>query len=164
MANQVSLQDPNQVATLMGASGTAGTAETRRILVNDNNEVVVGGTVRVNGRPAQNILSFGTTFSGTAAGYGTLVGSAVVGAGSSVWINDISIINPNGTVLCVIANGTALNGTSVFFKGVLGTQTAVGIQKSYPIAVNAGMANQDLFCYLGAAGTVDFSISYFISA
>jgi hypothetical protein len=35
MADQYSLTDPNQNHSLMGASGTAGTAETRRLLVDD---------------------------------------------------------------------------------------------------------------------------------
>ena len=113
-----------------------------------------------------NIFTFGTTFGGTAAMYGTLVGSASVGVGTSTWINDLSIINSkvgtaNGTVTCMVGFGTALNGSSVLAKGDFGPQG--GIQKSYPLAVNAGMTNQDLVCYIGAGGTVDFNVSYFIS-
>ena len=67
-------------------------------------------------------------------------------------------------VFCVVGFGTALTGTSVLFGGVLGTQVAVGIQKGFSRAVNAGMTNQDLVAYIGGAGTVDVSISYFISA
>jgi hypothetical protein len=119
------------------------------------------GTVRNDGRPTQNILSYGTTFGATAAAYGTLVGSA--GAGTYTWVNDVSIINSKGgTITCLVGFGTALNGTSVLAKGDFGAQG--GIQKSYPKAVNAGMTNQDLVCYIAAAGTIDVNVSYFISA
>lgn len=124
---------------------------------------LLGGTIKNDGRAGRNILSYGTTFGGTVAIYGTLVGSASVGAGTSTWINDLSIVNSKGgTVTSLIGFGTALNGTSVLAKGDFGPQG--GIQKSYPLAVNAGMTNQDLVCYIGAAGTIDFNISYFISA
>ena len=109
------------------------------------------------------ILSYGTTFGGTAAGYGTLVGSTAVGVGTSLWVNDLSIINTGaGTLTALVGFGTALNGTSVLAKGEFGPQG--GIQKSYPLPVNCGMTNQDLVCYIGAAGTVDVAVSYFISA
>lgn len=119
------------------------------------------GTVKLDGRAARNIVSYGTTFGGTAAGYATLAGSA--GAGTSIWVNDLSIINSKGgTITALIGFGTALNGTSVLAKGDFGAQG--GIQKSFPLAVNAGMTNQDLVAYIGAAGTIDVCVSYFISA
>lgn len=123
-----------------------------------------GGTVKDDGRTGRNILSYGTTFAGTAAAYGTLIGSTPVGAGTSTWIQDFSIVNPYGTVSCLLGLGTALSGSSVLFKGVLGTQTVGGIEKSFGKAVNCGMTNQDLVIYVAAAGTVDVSVSYFISA
>ena len=52
------------------------------------------GTVRTDGRTVQNLLSYGTQVAGTAAAYGTLVGSTAVGAGTSSWVQDISIVNP----------------------------------------------------------------------
>ena len=121
------------------------------------------GTVKNDARPARNILSYGTTFGGTAAAYGTLIGSASVGAGTYIWINDVSIVNSQGgTYECIVGFGTALNGTSVLVKGNFGPRE--GIQKSYPLSVNAGMTNQDLVAYISAAGTIDVNISYFISA
>lgn len=126
---------------------------------------VTAGTINlgtISARTSENVLTYGTQFAATAAAYGTLVGSAVVGAGTSTWLQNASIINPAGTVLTLLGFGTVLNGTSVLYRGVLGTQTVSGIQKSWDKAVNAGMTNQDLVIYLGAAGTVDVSISYFI--
>jgi hypothetical protein len=41
MANQFSLQDPNQNHTLMVASGTAGTAETRRVIADEEGNIHV---------------------------------------------------------------------------------------------------------------------------
>ena len=123
----------------------------------------MGSGTAVDPFSKRTILSYGTTFGGTAAGYGTLVGSAAVGVGTSTWINDLSIINTGaGTLTALMGFGTSLNGTSVLAKGEFGPQG--GIQKSYPLPVNCGMTNQDLVCYIGAAGTVDFNVSYFISA
>ena len=124
--------------------------------------VVTGGTVKNDGRAARNILSFGTTFGGTNAAYGTLVGSATVGAGTSLWVNDVSIVNNSGTLTASVGFGTALNGSNIIAKGNFGAQG--GIQKSFPLAVNAGSTNADLTCYISAAGTIDVVVSYFLSA
>jgi hypothetical protein len=122
--------------------------------------VLALGTVKLNPRPNQSVLSYGTTFGGTAAGYGTMVGSA--GTGTSIWVQGVSIVNSGGgTVTGLVGFGTELNGTSVLAKGDFGDQG--GIQKSFTYPVNAGMTNADLVCYVGAAGTMDFNVSYFIA-
>ena len=125
---------------------------------------VTAGTFRQDSRNTQNIITYGTQIVGTAAIAATIVGSASVGAGTSLWLNDVSIMNPYGSVLCVLGFGTAQQGTNVFVRGVFGTQTSPGIEKPYPKMVNAGMTNQDLVFSLGAAGTIDLSFSYLISA
>lgn len=122
------------------------------------------GTIKLDGRTGRNILTYGTTFAGTAAAYGTLVGSAAVGAGTSTWVQSISMVNPAGAVTCMVGFGTALNGTSVLAKASIGTNYGIGIEKEFPLAVNAGMTNQDLVCYVSAAATIDVNVSYFISA
>lgn len=122
------------------------------------------GTVRVDGRPTQNVLSFGTQVAGTAAVAATIVGSASVGAGTYLWLNDLSVNNPNANVGVIVGFGTAQQGTNVLLRGTYGTSGAVGHEKVFPKAVNAGMTNQDLVVSLTAAGTVDINISYFISA
>lgn len=145
---------------------TAGTVAAGTVAVSAGtitHGTIDAGTVKLDGRIARNVLSYGLTFSGTAAAYGTLVGSTVVGAGTSIWVNELSIINSGGgTVTGLIGLGTALSGSSVLAKGGFGAQG--GIQKTFSMPVNAGMTNQDLVCYIGAAGTVDFNVSYFISA
>lgn len=130
--------------------------------INSGTVTMTAGTVRNDGRPSRNILSYGTTFGGTAAGYSTVV--AAPGVGTSTWVSDVSINNPYGSIVCMVGFGTALQGTSVLIRGVYGTQVGVGIQKSYPMAVNSGMTNTDLVAYIGAAGTIDVSVSYFVSA
>lgn len=124
---------------------------------------VTAGTFRDDGRTARNILSYGTQFGGTAAGYATLVGSASVGAGTATWVCDVSINNPNGNIVCLVGFGTALQGTSVLLRGTYGTTAGVGQQRAFPKPVNSGMTNQDLVAYIGGAGTVDFNVSYFIA-
>lgn len=125
---------------------------------------VTAGTFRDDARTSRNILTYGTTFGGGAAAYGTLVGSASVGAGTYTWVDSISITNPSGNITTMVGFGTALNGTSVLWKGTLGTTSSAGVVKSFPHAVNAGMTNQDLVCYISGAGTVDVNVTYFISA
>ena len=122
------------------------------------------GTVRADSRTTQNILTYGTQISGTAAIVATVIGSASVGVGTYTWVNDLSVNNPNANVGVIVGFGTAQQGTNVLLRGTFGTAGAVGIQKSFPKAVNAGMTNQDLVVSLTAAGTVDVNVSYFISA
>lgn len=138
----------------------AGTINTGTI----NAGTINAGTFRADARTTQNIISFGTQVVGTAAIAATIVGSAAVGAGTSLWLQDVSITNNNANVLCVLGFGTAQQGTNVLLRHTLGTTGAVGIEKPFAKAVNAGMTNQDLVFSLGAAGTVDLTISYFISA
>ncbi len=125
---------------------------------------VTAGTFRGDARTTQNIITYGTSIGSSGAVTGTIVGSASVGAGTSLWVNDFSIMNNNGNVTCILGFGTAQQGTNVLFRGSLGTAGAIGIQKPYPRAVNAGMTNQDLVFSTSGAGTVDLSVSYFISA
>lgn len=123
------------------------------------------GTVRTDARTTQNILTFGTNIANSGAAAATIVGSAAVGAGTSLWLQDVSVINPNTAAATVILGfGTTQQGTNVLFRGILGTNGAVGIEKPFAKAVNAGMTNQDLVFSTTGAGTVDLTISYFISA
>ena len=122
------------------------------------------GTLRSDARTTQNILSYGTQFSGTAAIAGTIIGSSSVGSGTSLWLQDISVTNNNANVLCVLGFGTAQQGTNILLRATLGTAGAIGIEKSFGKLVNCGMTNQDLVMSLGAAGTIDVTFSYLISA
>lgn len=148
-------------ATAVLNSGTINVATAVVTVGTITHGTIDAGTVKNDGRPARNVPTYGTTFGGTAAGYATLVGSA--GAGTSIWVNDLSIVNSQGgTITCLVGFGTALNGTSVLAKGNFGPRE--GIEKAYPLSVNAGMTNQDLVAYISAAGTIDVNVSYFISA
>src|SRR3990167_3362596 len=144
---------------------TAGTVIMTNGTIGAGTVVVSAATIAagtISARNTENILTYCTQFAATAAAYATLVGSASVGSGTSLYMQNFNLINPAGTVLALLGLGTALNGTSVLFRGILGTQTVGGIQKSWDKPVNAGMTNQDLVVYLGAAGTVDVTVSYFI--
>ncbi|MDE1868137.1 MAG: hypothetical protein KGI08_10575, partial [Thaumarchaeota archaeon] len=52
---------------------------------------VTAGTFRQDARTTQNILTYGTQVSGTAAFAATIIGSSSVGAGTSMWMSDVSI-------------------------------------------------------------------------
>lgn len=154
------------LATVTGNLGTIGTIGLATVAGNLGTIGTLGlGTVRQDGRTTQNIITFGTQvgFSGAAAA--TIVGSASVGAGTSLWVNDVSLFNlQSGAGTFILGFGTAQQGTNVLLRAPIGTNSAVGIEKPYPRAVNAGMTNQDLVLSATGAGTVDLSISYFISA
>jgi hypothetical protein len=151
-------------STSSGGTFNAGTINSGTINSGTINAGTINaGTVRDDGRSARNILTFGTQVITSGTAYATIVGSASVGAGTSLWVQDLSIVNPNGTVAVAVGFNAATAGTSVLVKGVFGTQGAPGIEKSYAKAVNAGMTNSDLVVYHSAAATVDYSFSYFIS-
>jgi hypothetical protein len=144
-------------------TGTINTGTVSVAVGTINHGTIDAGTVRTDARTTQNIVSFGTQVGSSGALAATIVGSTSVGAGTSLWVNDLSILNPNGSILVTLGFGTAQQGTNVLYRGVLGTQTAVGIEKPFPKAVNAGMTNQDLVLSIGAAGTIDLTVSYLIS-
>lgn len=122
---------------------------------------VNAGTVRNDGRPARQFLTFGTTFggTGTAAAYATLV--AAPGASNYIWVDSLSIKNPYETVECAIGFGTAVDGGSVLEKGVYGTQTGIGISRTFPNPNNGNIANQPLVLFKSGLGTVYANVSYF---
>lgn len=124
---------------------------------------ILGGTVKLDGRVGRNVLTYGTVFGGTAAGYATLVGSAAVGVGTSTWVTAFKLMNVGaGTLDMALGFGTALNGTSILDRGSYAVSSGFGGPLSLP--VNAGMTNQDLVCWIGAAGTIQVTVKYFISA
>jgi len=123
------------------------------------------GTVRQDARTTQNILSFGTQVGMSAGTQATIIGSTSVGAGTSLWLQDVSITNSlSGLATVILGFGTTQQGTNVLLRQTLGTNGAVGIEKTFAKAVNAGMTNQDLVLGMTGAGTIDMTISYFISA
>ncbi len=138
---------------------TVGTVNTGTI----NTGTINVGTIRLD-RPSNNFKTFGTqvAFSGAAAA--TIVGSASVGAGTSVWMNEMSLFNiQSGAGTFILGFGTAQQGTNVLLRAPIGTTVAPGIEKTWPQLTNAGMTNQDLVLSATGAGTVDLSISYLIS-
>lgn len=118
---------------------------------------LVKGTSQSNPIPTINLIPFSTTSTGT---IGTLV--AAPSAGSSVWINDVSINSHNGTVDALVSYGLTTNGTSVILRGNYGAQG--GQQRSFPSAINGGgiTGSAVTFNILGGSGTVTYNISYFI--
>jgi len=86
MANQASMTDPNQNHTLMGASGTAGTSETRRLVVDDSNNLHVtnmGGFV-----PTSSYDNIVVTYpSGTSEVYTYNSGTVAVGITTLVYLD-----------------------------------------------------------------------------
>lgn len=148
--------------TVNVATVTAGTVNVATVTAGTINI----GTFKNDGRTARNILSYGTTFAVTSgSAWATLVGSASVGAGTSLWVNDVSVNNPAGSASIIVGFGTELTaGTNVVLKGTYGTQGAVGHQKTFSLPVNCGMTNKDLTLYVGVPGTVDVNVTYFISA
>lgn len=126
-----------------------------------NSGTINAGTIRIDPRPSQNMKSFATSVSVAGSAYATIIGSADVGVGTSIWVNDVSLLNEAGTVVCAVGMGTWNSGTATLFRGKLGPRE--GIQKSFPKAVNCGMTNQDLTIWTDGTTTVDVAVSYYIS-
>ena len=156
------------VATVTAGSiiVTAGTVSAGTINTGTINAGTINvGTFRLDSRTTQNIVSFGTQVAFTGAAAATIVGSASVGAGTSLWLQDVSLFNAqSGLGTFILGFGTTQQGTNVLMRAPLGTNAAAGIEKSFAKAVNGGMTNQDLVLSATGAGTVDLTISYFISA
>ncbi len=126
---------------------------------------IAGGTIKNDGRPGRNVLTYGTVYANASAAFATLVGSAVVGVGTSIWINDLSIVNSGSASADIsVQFNTGTTGSNVIARGNFGANG--GIQKSFPLAVNGGSTNTDLTVWLsgGTAGTTSVNVTYFISA
>lgn len=163
----VSVNTPGTITsgTITPSGGTVGTVPGVGVVtaLTSGSVNVVAGTTRDDGRPARNILNFGTVFGGAGTAYGTLIGSASIGVGTSLWVTDLKIMNQEaGTLDCLVGFGTGLTGTTVLDRGKYVAQS--GVVRQFAKANNGGMTNTDLVCWIGAAGTISVNVSYFISA
>src|SRR3990167_10605301 len=135
MANEYSLQDPNQIHTMMGASGTAGTAETRRVIVTDAGAVSVDivsgesinigtvniGTVEV--KPLRGVVLSTTVGVGTTAT--AIPGTALTDRKScilynmgtvSVWLGGSSVTTTTGLPVGTADYSPSLDlGTTILY-------------------------------------------------
>lgn len=104
MANQTSYQDENQNPTIIGVSGTAGTAEVRRVVVTDE------GAIKVD-LVSGDTINIGTVSVGTVSLSGTSPVSIIGGTINLGTVTGTVDIKPlNGAVLTTavgVANGTA---------------------------------------------------------
>lgn len=116
-------------------------------------------SVTLNSKPGSQILSYGTSTTGT---IGTLV--AAPGVGTSIYVTSYAIdgdVTALGTPDIVFGFGTVQNGTGVIFRGGLPTTTPFGQSLSFPISAN--LTNTPLtFMQLAGGGTVAFNVSYFV--
>mgnify|MGYP001609523535 FL=1 len=124
---------------------------------------IVTGTlasVRVNHTPVGSILVYSNTL-GTAgaAFWGTLV--APVGAGTFLYLTNLSIVGVSGTVDCGIANNVAgSTGAGVIARGFFPPSGGIAQNFDPPITT---VANGTLAYFLNGAGTVDFNVAYWVS-
>ena len=118
------------------------------------------GTVKLNATPAgSTILSTHTLGTGAGTYFGTLVAPA--GAGPNVYVTGLSIVARSGTVDCGIANNVAgSTGAGVLARGLF--VPSGGIARDFNPAINVG-ANGTVAYFLITAGTVDFTVNYWVS-
>lgn len=138
--------------TAIGAIHTAGTV----------NEVTLlkAGTVKLNATPAGSTI-ISTHVLGTGGGtfFGTLLAPA--GAGTNVYVTGLSIVGRSGTVDCGLANNVAgTTGLGVLARGFF--DPGGGIARDFNPAINIG-ANGTIAYFLVTAGTVDFTVNYWVS-
>mgnify|MGYP001583370375 CR=1 FL=1 len=107
--------------------------------------------------PGLPLQLFGTLGTAGADTTGTLVAG---GVGTSLYINDVTIVVSAGTVDSSIEWGTALQGTGILARGNF--VPGGGVQRTFD-ALNPPSANNTSLTYrLGGAGTVFFSVSYWV--
>lgn len=122
---------------------------------------IESGTVILNPKPSRNIFNFGTVTNGT---IGTLV--AAPGAGTSIWINDVSVECYGGTVEAVVSWALSTTGGGAAGGGpvIRGNFTTGGGQQKTPAyPFNGGTTNSALtYNILSGSGTVSYLVSYWV--
>ena len=118
--------------------------------------VVNSGTIYNEPKPARDIISFGTTTTGT---IGTLV--AAPGVGTAIYVNDVSVAVHNGTSDAGISWGLAAQGNGVLVRG--NYIAGGGQQKVFSYQVNNGTTNTALtFNQFTGSGTVTYAVTYWV--
>lgn len=117
------------------------------------------GTIQLNPLTAANtILNAGTV--GTAA-IGTLVSSAAVGAGTSLFVTGYEILAISGTPEVALSFGTTIIGNQVISHGLF--SAGGGVTKAKTFATNYGTTNAPLtYQIVSGSGTVSWSVDYFL--
>lgn len=122
---------------------------------------VIAGTVRNNPKPTTNLLAIGSVWGTNSGTAGTLI--AAVGAGTSIFVNELSISNEGTSTLTAgIGYGTAQQGTTVLARVAMAGNG--GIQKSFPIPVGGSHPNLPLVMWTTGSGTASFNVSYWTEA
>lgn len=112
---------------------------------------------QLNPAPSSPITNFGTLGTAASATYGTLV--AAPGIGTSLYINDLSIVSYSGTTDYMVAFGTGVTGAGVLARGLFAPSS--GIEKVFPLANNGNLTNTPLVFWINGAGTGYINVSYF---
>lgn len=149
MADQNALQDDNFFPAMIAHSGTAGTAETRRV----TSQPWGGLDVNITGGATNG--QFGTLGTAGAAAFGTLQGAS--GAGTQYYVSGVAMVVASGTVDCQISFGSANQGTGILCRGQF--PPGLGIGRTF-IPVKLSGTNAELIYWLGGAGTVFFQVDY----
>ena len=118
------------------------------------------GTVKINPTPVgSSVLSTHALGTGGGTFFGTLV--APTGAGTSLYLSGLSVVARSGTVDCGIASNVAgTTGAGVYARGLF--VPSGGIARDFTPAINLG-TNGTLAYFIITAGTVDFTVNYWVA-
>ena len=155
MAHQNAIQDQNKFPGLIAHTGTAGTAETVRVIATDG-KLLTESSLSL---PSKQILIVSAL--GTAGGsqFGTL--SAASGAGTSHVVTGLQVVMHSGTADVYIGFGTALTGGSVLARGKFPEGGGMVRDFSYPLQSGA---NSEICYGFAGAGTAFIAVNYYKSA
>lgn len=134
------------------------TAGTLNLLTRAGNVgTIESGTIKLNPKNIQNIITFATVSAGT---IGTIV--AAPSAGSAVYVNDVAVSSYNGTAEVLVSYGLSTSGNSVLLRGRYGAQG--GHERAFPQAVNGGGVTGSAVTWniLEGSGTISYMISYWV--
>lgn len=155
IAGQIAINGTQAVAM---SSGTITTGTVARV---HSVGTINSGTVKLNPRPATNLLNIGSAWGTSSGTAGTII--AAPGAGTSIMINELSIINEGTSNLTAgMGFGTNQQGTLVIARAAMAGNG--GVQKSFPTAIGGSYANLPLVIWTTGSGTASFVLSYWTEA
>lgn len=128
---------------------------------------LAAGTVQMSPIPTIGQSTFGSHGTTGATVFGTLAGGTSSGAGTEIFVTSVSLSLPSTAGSQDVSIGWGTNGgtfhagTGLIVRGNF--PAGGGIAKSFTPAINSG-TNAQLTVFQAGAGTIDVSVTYFVTA
>ncbi len=153
---QNAIQDENRFPALIAHTGTAGTADTVRVVADSNGNL--GVNINYASSAGNTVLTTNVLGTAGSAVWGTII--APTGAGTNIYLTSASVSVFDGTVDCGISTNVAgSTGAGVIVRGMF--PSGQGITQTFNPVIKIG-TNGTLAYFLNSAGTVSFNVSYWV--